>query len=436
MPSLQVFSSHRSRDAAVPFRATRRARRRRLESEHAQNHGTEKLSRWRNVLVAAEDVVRVVAGLQSLEARECVGPEGGAHAVDGFVRLHVVRVAAADRPWLDRRRGLTRPGHALLVVGRIGPACHRTDVEGGVAVAEGGARRVDVFGPAVERLDQDSAGRTAERGNAAEQIVDQLVRELADEVTLPVVAVDAVTGIEDTLLLEEALAADAVADETGDYAERAEGIRILVPAGVARDDEELRGDRLVRGQLCLDAELARAVGAEIAKETERLADALTLVLEAPTDDTLERVKAEIGMRDHTEVPAASAKPPEQLGVLVLAHADDLADRGNELGRKHLVTSEPVLSGQVADSASKGETRDTGRADYAAGRYQAVGLGRGVEVQPGGAALARSDPVLGIHTDVPHTREVDYQAVVDRAVAGGVVASAADRDLEASSLAEG
>jgi hypothetical protein len=65
----------------------------------------------------------------------------------------------------------------------------------------------------------------------------------------------------------------------------------------------------------------------------------------------------------------------------------------------------------------------------------VSLSRGVEVEPSGAALASCDPVLGIDTDVPHAREVDHQAVVDRAVAGGVVASAPDRDLETSGLAE-
>ena len=47
-----------------------------------------------------------------------------------------------------------------------------------------------------------------------------------------------------------------------------------------------------------------------------------------------------------------------------------------------------------------------------------------------------DPVLGIDLDVPHAREVDHEAVVDRAVAGWVVASAPDRDLETSGLAEG
>src|SRR5262245_9958602 len=67
-------------------------------SKRNEVDGVAKLAGWRNVLVAMQDVVQVVAGLQRLEARESVGPEGGAHAVDGFVRLHVVGVAAADRP--------------------------------------------------------------------------------------------------------------------------------------------------------------------------------------------------------------------------------------------------------------------------------------------------------------------------------------------------
>jgi hypothetical protein len=44
-------------------------------------------------------------------------------------------------------------------------------------------------------------------------LVDQLVRELADEVALPLVAVHPVAGVEDALLVEKALGADPVADE-------------------------------------------------------------------------------------------------------------------------------------------------------------------------------------------------------------------------------
>src|SRR4029453_19521945 len=55
---------------------------------------------------------------------------------------------------------------------------------------------------------------------------------------------------------------------------------------------------------------------------------------------------------------------------------------------------------------------------------------------GCAALRMCNRVLAIDTDVPHAREVDAEPVVDRAVAGRIVAPASARDLEALSLAEG
>jgi hypothetical protein len=67
-----------------------------------------------------------------------------------------------------------RPGDALLVVGRVDPTRHHAEVEGRVAEAERGARRLNLLGRAVERLDQDSTGRAAEHGHSAQQIVDQL----------------------------------------------------------------------------------------------------------------------------------------------------------------------------------------------------------------------------------------------------------------------
>src|SRR5262249_40020536 len=138
---------------------------------------------------------------------------------------------------------------------------------------------------------------------------------------LPVVAVDAVAGIEDALLFEEALPADAVVDEAGHRAERPEHLGILALAGVAGDDDELRGERRVRGQLGLDAESAWAVDRELAEETERRGNPLSLVLEAPADDLLEQVEAELRLGDDAEIAASSAKPPEQLGVLIVACAD-------------------------------------------------------------------------------------------------------------------
>src|SRR3954453_11992799 len=52
----------------------------------------------RNVLIPSQHVPRVEARLQCLQPVERIGAERVAHALDRLVRLHVVGVAAADRP--------------------------------------------------------------------------------------------------------------------------------------------------------------------------------------------------------------------------------------------------------------------------------------------------------------------------------------------------
>jgi hypothetical protein len=132
-------------------------------------------------------------------------------------------------------------------------------------------------------------------------------------VAFPVVAVDAVSGIEDALLLEKALAPDGVVDEARQRAERPEGLGALTGSRVARDDVQVRREGRVRAELGLDAELLRAVGCELAEAAERAGDAVSVVREAPADDLLERVEPELGLDDDAEVAASSAQPPEQLG---------------------------------------------------------------------------------------------------------------------------
>src|SRR5262245_11811048 len=154
---------------------------------------------WRDVLVAAKDIVRVVPSLQRPQALEGFIAKRGAHALDGLVGLHVVHVAAADRPRLEGRRGGARPLDGLLVEGSVQPGGHHADVECSIAEAEGRASPVDVLRRAVKRLDQHLPGRSPQRHHSFEQLVDQLIRQLADEVALPVVAIHAVAGVEHML---------------------------------------------------------------------------------------------------------------------------------------------------------------------------------------------------------------------------------------------
>jgi hypothetical protein len=53
--------------------------------------------------------------------------------------------------------------------------------------------------------------------------------------------------------------------------------------------------------------------------------------------------------------------------------------------------------------------------------------RGVDVVPERAASDTHGPRGCIHLDVLHVRQIDHEAVVADAKAGGVVAAAADRD---------
>jgi hypothetical protein len=59
----------------------------------------------------------------------------------------------------------------------------------------------------------------------------------------------------------------------------------------------------------------------------------------------------------------------------------------------------------------------------------VGLGRGVEVEPGGPSSRAGDPRIGIDHDGAHPRQVDHEPVLDRAMPGGVVSATSHRHLE-------
>ena len=65
----------------------------------------------------------------------------------------------------------------------------------------------------------------------------------------------------------------------------------------------------------------------------------------------------------------------------------------------------------------------------------MGLSCRVEVEPGRTALGDRRLLLSIDTDIPHAREVDYESVVDRTMARGVVTPTPHCDPEAVDLAK-
>src|SRR5205085_1484670 len=78
----------------------------------------------------------------------------GADPLDRLFGLHVVDIAAADRPRLDRRCRITRPRDVLFVEAAVLPGGHCTDVERCVAETDRRACRIDILQRAVQRFDQ------------------------------------------------------------------------------------------------------------------------------------------------------------------------------------------------------------------------------------------------------------------------------------------
>ena len=276
-----------------------------------------------------------------------------------------------------------------------------------------------------------SPGGRPSAATRAEQLVDELVRELVDEVPLPVVALHAVRRVEQALLLGEGARTDTVVEEPGRRAQLAQLGRVRVRAGVAGDDHERRRQRLVEPEHGLAAQVARRARHDVAEDADRVADAGPAVGEQAADDALQRVQAEVETRRDAEVPATPAEGPEELRV----RRDHAPVGRDELGADEVVAREAVLRRQVADAPAQRQAADTRRPDDPSGRDEAVGLRRRVEVEPGRAAARARDPRLGVDLDRAHLREVDHEPVVENAVPGRIVAASTHGDLEPVRLRE-
>jgi len=91
---------------------------------------------WRDVLVAMQDIVRIILLLESLEAIEGFRTERGAHTFNWLIGLHVVDVpATAERPRLGDCCGLASPIHLFRIEDWILPDGQCTNIERRVAKA-------------------------------------------------------------------------------------------------------------------------------------------------------------------------------------------------------------------------------------------------------------------------------------------------------------
>src|SRR5204862_3954244 len=131
-----------------------------------------------------------------------------------------------------------------------------------------------------------------------------------------------------------------------------------------------------------------------------------------------------------EVAAAAANAPEEVRVLVLAGADHAAIGGDHRGRQEVVAREAALALEPATATAEQQAGDPGGGKAAARDGEAVHLRRAVELAPGETGLGAAGLGIRVDVDALHQREVDHEAVVDGAVAGGRVAAGAHGDRQA------
>jgi hypothetical protein len=123
------------------------------------------------------------------------------------------------------------------------------------------------------------------------------------------------------------------------------------------------------------------------------------------------------------------RSPVELLVLALVGGDYAAVREHDLGAEDVVDREAGLAGQVPDPAAQHQPARACRRDDPAGRRQAVGVRRRVDVSEQRAAGDLDGAVGWVDLDAPERGEVDHQAAVHASQAGAVVAPAADREVE-------
>src|SRR5262245_66219761 len=99
------------------------------------------------------------------------------------------------------------------------------------------------------------------------------------------------------------------------------------------------------------------------------------------------MQPEVELDNDSEIAAAAAQPPEQVGMLIGGRAHDVAVRGDDGAGHDVVTRETVLARQPAHAAAQCQPADADVRDVA-GRG-----GRSEERRVGKACGSRLTPLL-------------------------------------------
>src|SRR5262245_5454745 len=114
---------------------------------------------------------------------------------------------------------------------------------------------------------------------------------------------------------------------------------------------------------------------------------------------------ELERRRHTEIAAAAAYGPEQVGILRRACVEQFAIGGDDIGGVQIVGSKAEFATEPAEAAAKGEPGYTGGRVDSKRRGEAKGLRLPIELAERHSWVYPSDALFRINMHGPHRRQV-------------------------------
>ena len=149
--------------------------------------------------------------------------------------------------------------------------------------------------------------------------------------------------------------------------------------------------------------------------------------EDAAEHAVDRMEMEVESGCNPEVPTSTPDGPEQIRVVFSIYKQMLTVRRHEFGSQQLVDRQSVLARQKAYAAAEGDSTDPHAGSVAeSGGEAMIRRGKGVfsscEAGPGPCGARCCVDLNGFQV-----AQVQYDAAIDDAVTGDIVASAADRE---------
>src|SRR5262249_22783629 len=138
------------------------------------------------------------------------------------------------------------------------------------------------------------------------------------------------------------------------------------------------------------------------------------------------VQLELERCRHTEIAAATAYRPEEVGILRRACVEKFAISSNYIDGVQIVRRQPELATEPAEATPKGEPGYTGGRVDPKRRGEAEGLRLPVKLAEGHSWLYARHALFRVNMYRPHRRQVDQEPAIADRVAGDVVTAAAHR----------